>query len=478
MQSSLPLYRRAIDWAGFDEKYPPPDVYAKTIYQFSADRLHSLQNTRFMEAVATGWANTFYRRRWKDAGLSPEDIRSLEDIHKLPLYTTEDIKDDQQLQPPFGSAVGFSSLPEHLRSAPSKLQSSGGTTGKPRLTLHGALEWETNVLSTARALYLQGVRPGDVMQIPTTCSLATLGWSYYAACHLYLGVLPLTTGSGVVTPTRRQLELAFDCGVNCWMSFPEYLLRLARKCQEELGRDIRELNTKMITTFLGPDTEGTLRKEIQDLWGCPVFDNYGTNEIGMGACECEFHSGLHFAEDLHFFEVLDVDTNQPVEDGQTGNLVVTSFHRQIQPVIRFNLRDLARIVSQSTCACGSNFRRMDHFLGRSDSMVRIRGVNIYPMACLPAIKSDARTTGEWVCEVFVGERDGAAREEMIVHVEVRKDAASREGLQSRLEQRLKADLGVAVTVALVDEGALQSVANLGEGKVKRLIDRRPGYTAR
>jgi phenylacetate-CoA ligase len=108
-------------------------------------------------------------------------------------------------------------------------------------------------------------------------------------------------------------------------------------------------------------------------------------------------------------------------------------------------------------------------------MVRMRGVNIYPMACLPAIRSDPRTTGEWVCEVVLGERDGRAREEMTVHVEVRRDAGSREGLAAHLEQRLKTDLGAAVAVALVEEGALQSSAHLGEGKASRLIDRRPGH---
>lgn len=121
---------------------------------------------------------------------------------------------------------------------------------------------------------------------------------------------------------------------------------------------------------------------------------------------------------------------------------------------------------------------MSHFLGRSDSMARIRGVNIYPMACLPAIKSDSRTTGEWLCEVYVGQREGQPREEMKVHVEVRSNAGTREGLQSHLEKRLKVDLGVEVAVVLVEEGALQSVANLGEGKAKRLVDHRPGHAPR
>ena len=122
---------------------------------------------------------------------------------------------------------------------------------------------------------------------------------------------------------------------------------------------------------------------------------------------------------------------------------------------------------------------MDHFLGRSDSMVKIRGVNLYPMACLPAVKSDPRTTGEWLCDAFVTERDGRAREEMLVHVEYRKDAGdSLSGLREHLEARLKSDLGLTVAVKLVAEGELDQLASLGEGKAKRLIDRRPAYQSR
>ena len=472
--SSLPIYRHAIDWAAFEAQYPPPDIYADTVFKWPADRIRALQNERFLKIMAVGWNNPFYRGRWSRAGLSPGDIRSVEDIRKLPIFNTEDVKDDQESHPPYGTISGVAPMSTYLLRSPTRVQSSGGTTGKPRMTLNGPEEWEMAALSTARGFYIQGARPGDIMQIPATCSLGMLPWGVTGACRDYLGILPLTTGSGVVTPARRQLEIAFHCNVNCWMSFPEYLMRLAQSCREELGRDILELKTKFITSFLGADVEGSLRTELQETWGCPVYDNYGTNEIGLGAFECSHQAGLHFLEDLHFFEILNVDTNQPVKSGEVGNLVVTSFHRGIHPIIRFNLRDLCRVIAVDTCACGSNFRRMDHLLGRSDNMVRIRGVNVYPMACLPAVKSDTRTTGEWLCEAFETEKDGRAREEMIVHIEVRKDAQNREELETKLQARLKSDLGVSVQVKLVNQGAIQSEGHLGEGKVGRLLDRRPG----
>jgi phenylacetate-CoA ligase len=473
MMTSLPLYRHALDWDKFYERFPVPDLFVDTVYKWSPDRIRALQNDRFLEVMQVGWRNPFYQRLWKSAGVEPGDVKSLDDITKLPTYNSDDLKNDQQEHGPFGLLPGYPSLEQHLSRVPTKLQTSGGTTGKPRMTLHGVAEWEWNALGAARAMYVQGVRPGDIMQIPATCSLANLGWAMYRACHEYLGVLPLTTGSGVVTPSRRQLELAFDVGVNCWMSFPEYLLRLAEASKEELGRDIRELRTKLITSFLGPDTEGTLRRQLESLWGCLVYDNYGTNEVGQGAFECQSRNGLHLMEDAMYFEVLDTDTSQPVPPGKVGNLVVTAFHRELMPSIRFNLRDLGRIVNAQRCECGSHFRRMDHFLGRSDSMVRLRGVNVYPMACLPAVRSDPRTTGEWVCEAYTVETSAGPRDEMTVHVEVRRDAGSMEGLKEKLEARLKSDLGVSVAVKLTEQGKLETVANLGEGKAKRLIERRP-----
>lgn len=473
--SALPLYYRAIDWDAFEAEHPPPDLWAETVYKWPIDRVRDLQNRRFLATMKVGWENPVYRRRWREAGIEPGDIRSLDDIVKLPPYTSDDIKDDQQDHPPFGRGAGFDDVRAALAAQPLKLQSSGGTTGKPRMTLHGPVEWEIAGLGTARGQYLQGARPGDVMQIPATCSLANLGWAFYKACHDYLGILPVTTGSGIVTPSRRQIELAFDLGTNIWLSFPEYLIRLAKAAQEEVGRDVRELRTKYLTTFLGPDTEGTLRAELEDLWGCPVFDNYGTNEIGLGAGECAARDGLHFCEDLLFFEILDPETGARVPDGAIGNLVVTAFYRTVQPVIRFNLRDLGRIVATGACACGSAYRRMDHFLGRSDSMIRMRGVNVYPMACLPAIRSDPRTTGEWVCEAYLADADGNPREALAIHIEVRKAAGAIEGLQERLEARLKADLGLSVEVRLVPEGSLASSGTLGEGKVSRLVERRPAY---
>lgn len=469
--SKLPIHQTSVDWDKLFSTFPVPDVFEQTVYKWPRDRIRALQNERFLEVVARGWQNEFYRHRWRAAGLEPGDIRGIDDIVKLPTFNSDDIKDDQQQNAPFGliHGEGLGMLKRH----PLKLQTSGGTTGTPRPTLFGPVDWEMNAITEARGLYIQGARPGDVMQIPATCSLANLGWCCYKACHDYLGVLPLTTGSGIVTSSRRQLEIAFSWGTNLWLSFPEYLTQLAKVCQDELKRDVRDLKTKFISCFLGPDIDGSLRRQLEELWGCPVYDNYGTHEMALGAFECQHKAGLHFMEDSSYFEVIDVETGAPAAPGQAGNLVVTIFHRQVPPMIRFNVRDLARIISEEPCDCGSSFRRMDHFLGRSDDMVKLRGVNVYPMACLPAINSDNRTTGQWICVVDRHERSGVIRDEMTVRIEFRKEAGSLEGLEEKLAKRLQADLGVKVAVELVETGSLAEVANIGrEGKARRLLDRR------
>jgi phenylacetate-CoA ligase len=469
--STLPTYHHSIDWDALYKRYPVPDVFANTRWKWSADQTRAFQNEQFLDLMNTGWQNGFYQHRWKAAGIEPGDIRSIDDITKLPTFDSDDIKKDQQDNPPFGLING--PVRERLKSMPTKVQTSGGTTGKPRPTMYGPIEWEMNGLTMARVLYICGLRPGDVIQIPHTCSLGNAGWCCYKAAHDYLGALPLTTGTGVVTSSRRQIEIAQEWGTNVWYVRPEYSTQLAKVARDELKFDLRDLKTKFLGCGLGPDTDGAFAKQIEDLWGCPVYDMYGTHEMGMGSFECPARNGMHFMEDCTFFEVVDTETEAPVPNGTIGNMVCTILHRRVMPMIRFNLRDLTKIIATDRCSCGSCFRRMEKMLGRSDTMVRIRGVSIWPQACLPAIKSDPRTTGEWLCIAERHERDGVVRDEMTLKVEVRDDAGGWDGLKEHIEKRLHSDLGLKLAVELVSEDALIEYSNRGrEGKPKRIIDRR------
>ena len=470
-ESSLPIYHRSIDWEALYRRYPVPDVFANTRWKWSPAEIWAFQNEQFLDLMKVGWQNAFYNRRWQAEGLEPGDIRSIDDIVKLPMFDSADIKKDQEENPPFGLING--DVTKCMQTTPMKLQTSGGTTGKPRPTLYAPREWELNGLTHARVLYICGVRPGDRVQIPHTCSLGNAGWCCYKACHDYLGALPITTGTGAVTSSRRQIEIAQEWGTNVWYVRPEYATQLAKVARDELKFDVRDLKTKFLGCGLGPDTDNAFRNQLEGLWGCDVFDMYGTHEMGMGAFECRHKSGMHFHEDSTYFEIADVEDNKPVANGEIGNMVCTILHRRQQPMIRFNLRDLTRIVSVDRCECGSCFRRMQKMLGRSDTMVRIRGVSIWPQACLPAIKSDTRTTGEWLCIAERNVADGVVRDEMTIKVEVRDDSPGWEGLKEHIEKRLHSDLGLRLNVELVPEDALIEWSNRGrEGKPKRILDRR------
>ena len=469
---SVPYYYRSLDFERLVREYPPSQDYAETVFLHDRRQIAEIQNRRFLAIVESAWRNPFYRKRWAAHGLRPQDIRSMDDIGKLPMVAVEDFKDSIKTHPPFGEHPGLSRA-DGAR-VPIKIQSSGGTTGMPRPTLFTPWEWEIQGIQGSRALWIQGARPGDMMQIPATLYTANLGWFYYLSCLHWSGIIPVTTGSGNVTPTRRQLEIAFDWGVNLWAAFPEYLLHMASVAEQE-KLDLRALRTRLITAFLGPDLDGSLRKMLEGAWHCPVFDNYGTHEVGLPAFECQERDGLHLMEDMFIVEVADVDTDQLVPDGQKGNLVMTSLYRHHPPLIRYNLRDYVRIVSGGTtrCGCGSATRKMDHFLGRSDDMVKIRGTNVFPMACVRAVTSDDRTTGEWLCVVERQQSGLDLRDDMTVRVETKGEVEDREGLIHVLEDRLKSDLGIRVTVELVPAGSLAEYTYGREGKARRLLDRRP-----
>jgi phenylacetate-CoA ligase len=208
-----------------------------------------------------------------------------------------------------------------------------------------------------------------------------------------------------------------------------------------------------------------------------VYDSYGTTDISLAAFECREKAGRHFQEDLLYVEIVDPDTNEPInmKEGEKGDLVVTCFYRQYPPIIRFSLKDLVRIVDYGKrCACGSYLLRMDYFLGRSDDMVKLRGLNVYPMACLDAVTKDTRSTGEWICVVDrIGEGLNAT-EEMTVKVEYKDPNIDKEDFRKKMQESLKSDLGIRVAVEPVPAGSLVELTGYGgEKKVRRLKDNRP-----
>jgi phenylacetate-CoA ligase len=457
----VPWYYNSIDFEQLWEEFPPPPRFLDGVFTLSRDAIHALQEQRFLQQVARGWEVPFYQRHWRRAGLAPGDIVSLEDVAKIPPYTVHDLRESIERDPPFGDYMGI-----ELGKFPLVLQTSGGTTGLPRPMLYSPRDREVTNILGGRRFYLQGIRPGDLVQSTYSLGLSNGGFATREALWKYTGAVPVMTGSGASTPTRRQIEIMKSWGVSHLLGFPAYLRHMALVARDEMKIDPRALKLRSLGSHMGPED----RKTLEDLWGAPVYDMYGTNESGMIAADCEMRAGMHIMEDTYFIEIMDPETNRPVPSGERGSIFITCLFKYAAPVIRFNVNDISSIAS-GPCACGSTHRRLEKIYGRSDNMVKLRGVNVFPEAIGSLVAEDTRTTGEYVCIV---EQVGAAgRDEMTVMVEIAEPGLDRAALQQDLERRFREALGVKLTAQPVDRGALDNYTGLTQtSKIKRLIDKR------
>jgi len=345
------------------------------------------------------------------------------------------------------------------------LQTSGGTTGLPRPMLYAPQDRETMAILGGRRFALHGVRPGDLVLVTYSLGLGNGGMAPREALWRYTGAVPVMTGSGANTPTRRQVEIIKAWGVNVILGFPAYLRHMALVARDELGIDPHSLKIRLLGTHLGSED----RKPLEDLWGAPAFDMYGTHESGMLAAECRHQSGLHVMEDAFFLEIADPETGRIVPDGEKGTIYITTLYKHGAPQIRFNVNDISAWHT-SDCPCGNTQRRLRAIFGRNDNMVKLRGVNVFPEAIGATLVTDARSNGEYFCFV---DRVGEARvDEMDVWVEV-LDAVDRAAFRADFESRLKEVLGVRVAVTPVGKGELDRYTGTSlSSKVKRLLDRR------
>ena len=464
MRDEPPQYWRALDFARLVDDYPPPPRFFHTVYRMPRDALRELQERRFAAQVARAWQVPFFRRRWREAGLAEGDIRGLADLPRIPPYTVADVRDSIERHPPFGDFMGVS--PADGRTMPLVIQTSGGTTGMPRPMLYAPQDREVMAILGARRLVMHGVRPGDLVQVTRALGLPNGGFHLREALWKYTGAVPVMTGTGKNTPTRRQIEILRAWGTNVLIGFPAYLRHMALVARDEMHLDPRSLGIRTIDAALGPEDRGS----IERLWGAPVYDFYGAHESGMIAAECVFQDGMHIQEDAFIVEILDVRTGLPVSPGEPGNVCVTTLFKHSAPLVRYNIADVSSF-RPGQCACGSTLQRLGAIAGRSDAMVKLRGVNVFPEAIGALVIEDGRSNGEFMCVV---EREGAAgRDVMRVDVESAVAPAERAALRRDLEARLDEALGVAIRVEVVEPGALaQDTGVARDTKPKRMIDRR------
>lgn len=429
-------------------------IWNKEYECMDRQELIKLQGQRLASIVKRVYENVpFYRERMQQAGITAEDIQSVEDLRKLPFTYKTDLRDNY----PFGL---FAAPMEDIV----RIQGTSGTTGK--LTVVGYTENDINTWAElmARCLSCAGVEKRSVVQIAYGYGLFTGGLGFhYGAERIGATVVPISGGN-----TERQVTIMQDFGVSTLCCTPSYALHIA-DTMKAMGVTKEDIKVKAGIFGAEPWTEA-MRSEIESKLGLKAFDIYGLAEImGPGvAMECEARNGLHIFEDHFLVEVIDPVTLEPVPDGQEGELVFTSLTKEGMPLIRYRTRDLTRLYT-GTCSCGRTHRRMEKILGRSDDMIIIRGVNVFPMQIETILieMGDVEPHYQLVVDRIDNMDVLEVRVEMsdaLFSDEVRRI----EEATQRIKARIATQLGISAKVRLVEPHTIPR----SEGKAKRVIDNR------
>lgn len=429
-------------------------IWNETIECMPREELKKLQTIRLKAIVKHAYHNTpFYRKKMQEMGVTPDDIETLEDITKLPFTTKQDLRDNY----PFGlMAVPMSEIV--------RLHASSGTTGKPIVV--GYTRKDLHIWSevVARCLAAYGVTKHDSIQVSYGYGLFTGGLGLHNGVE-YLGgtVIPMSSGN-----TQKQIQLMRDFGAKALACTPSYALYLAEAIKDS-GIPREEFQLKIGIFGAEPWTEN-MRKEIEEAMGIKAYDIYGLTEIigpGVG-CECQSQNGTHLWEDHFYPEIIDPETLEPMDNGAIGELVFTTLTKEGMPMIRYRTRDLTSL-NYEVCDCGRTAVRMNKILGRSDDMLIIRGVNVFPSQVESVILELEEFEPHYL--LIVDRVNNTDTFE--VQVEVREQYFSDEmskmiALKKKIAHRLQTILGIAPDVKLVEPRSIER----SQGKAKRVIDHR------
>ncbi|WP_448212055.1 phenylacetate--CoA ligase family protein [Colwellia sp. MEBiC06753] len=468
--SSYPTYFECFDTKDVLNDYPLGDALFARYQNMTKAELSALQNQRFMKLMDRAWQIPFYQRIWSNAGVKPTDIQSLEDIEKLPLISKADIMESVEKYPPLGDFHGLDNIPKAQRP-PIVFHTTSGTTGTPQPLIFGPKGREIQGLLVARGYRMMGLKPASTIQSCYGHGMINGGHYIREAVTHYTNATFLSAGTGVETRSVAQVNLMKTFGVNVLVGFVDYIKRLADVAKDEGLKPGEDIQIDMIIGHLGMES----REAIAEAWGNDqhkpeLFDWYGVGDTGAIAAEGPDHDGMHVWEDAHYLEILDPDTNSPVSTGEKGNMVVTCLYKDdVYPIIRFNTYDLTEEVLGEN-KLGLPFKRIRGFMGRSDNMVKLRGINIYPQGIGPMLDECEEFLGEFICKAV---RDDSGRDDMVVMVEVSTPAAQRNGLVDKYKTLLKRKIGIEVQVEFVGEGELTKLTQVDiRQKPIRLIDER------
>ena len=415
----------------------------------SRDEISALQLERLKKSVAVAYTVPHYKKKFDDAGVHPNDLKSLDDLRKFPFTAKDDLRQNY----PFGLLA----VP---REQLLRVHASSGTTGNPTVVGYTRNDVETWATIMARAMRGAGCRPGMLVQNSYGYGLFTGGLGFHhGAEKLGLTVVPVSGGM-----TERQVKLICDFKPDIIFVTPSYLLAILDEFRAQ-GIDPRASSLKIAMCGAEPWTHA-MREEIEQAFDIHAIDNYGLSEvIGPGvSCECiETKDGCTIWEDHFYPEVINPETGAPVADGEVGELVFTTLSKEAMPVIRYRTRDLSRLLPPSA----RSFRRMDKVIGRSDDMMIIRGVNVFPSQIEELILADNRLAPHFVIELTRDER----LDNITVLVEARPDTGEGIWLDCGrdLATQIKNRIGVTSAVKTVKPGAVER----SMGKAKRVIDKRP-----
>lgn len=428
----------------------------KELETLTRPEIEALQLERLQKTVRHCMNSPFYKKRFEENGLTPDSIKSLDDLKKIPFTTKQDLRDNY----PFGIA----SVP--LEKAV-RLHSSSGTTGNPTVILHTQKDLDEWANAVARCLHMVGLRPGDVFQNSSGYGMFTGGLGFqYGAERLGMLTVPAAAGN-----TKRQLKFITDFGTTALHAIPSYVTRMYEVMQE-MGIDPRR-DTKLKTLVIGAEPHSEeQRRRIEEMMGVKAYNSFGMSEMcGPGvAFECQEQNGLHIWEDYYIVEIIDPETLEPVPEGEVGELVLTTINREAMPLLRYRTRDLTRILP-GECPCGRHHARLDRMKGRSDDMIILKGVNIFPIQIETILMQFKELTSNYL--ITLETRD--TNDEMIVEVELDKlftdDYTRLQVLTREITRLLKDEILVTPLVKLVPKGTLPQ----SDGKAVRVKDLRKTF---
>lgn len=446
--------REAVDFDLLEAQYPPAPAYFESAWLDDPGTIERKQLERLKTRAKSAEAVPFFAARWRDGGFAASDIATLDDLNRAPTYTVDDIRASIEAHPPFGDYQGV--RPEDAAQEPMRLYTSGGTTGRSRPTLYTAWDREVGSLLTARALYLQGIRPGDVVLNAWSYSTHNGAHIMDEALYKWLNCIVISTGTGNVTPSRKQVELAMEYGATAILTTGDYLLHLAEVARD-MGIDPKhDLNLQALPNIGDVDA-------LEATFGVPVLDSYGFHEVQWVSVECPEGDGLHIFEDAYIVQIVDVDTGELLPDGEQGAICITELYKTGSPQFRYNIMDLSTLYPREQCACGSWLRKMAPFAGRGDNMVKLRGVNVWPEA-LGAVATDVPGTSD---DYFVRAYRDGHRDEIEVSV------VGDPGAAEAVETALKDAIGVRIAVRMCAPGQLDELTGFGSAaKLVRFRDDR------